>query len=220
MARWKVTAKHYIHGEQFGQPTEWERQEMNTATGRMFRKTLRVPMYIDPEDPVCINKSEGFCVVALRGGFAHPGDIIIEGPPTPDMEPLDEEAFKITEAEKPKWKNPIDGLEPTIGEDFGKRLLDMFERQLDMAGVKNTSLKGASSSDVEDLKKIVAQQQEMINKLMGNAVPPKHSDDPMIDEATIERVVDDGVKLDDVDPNAPPAPPPITINRPRNSLGR
>src|SRR6266704_3892022 len=158
MARWKVTAKHYLHAEQYGQPTEWERQETNVNTGRLFRKTYNVPMFIDPDDPQCINRNEGFCVVA-RKGTEKPGDIVFFGPPTPDMEPMDEGAQAETDAEKHKWINPIDSLAPEIGQEFGKQLLEVLERQLDEASrPQAVSLKDTSSDDLQSLKDIVMTQ--------------------------------------------------------------
>lgn len=198
MARWKVTSKHYIHAEQYGQPTEWERQETNTDTGRMFRKAYKVPMYIDPEDPYCINKHEGFVVVATKG-TERPGDIVFFGPPTMDMEPLDDEARKITEAERPKWANPIEGLDPIIGENFGERLLEVLQRQLDSA--KNTSLKAAPSDDIKALREMIEAQQRQIAQLMEVKREPVQPDEPLLD-------------LPD-----PTTPPPIKVNTPR-STGR
>lgn len=203
MARWKVTAKHYIHAEQYGQPSEWERTEMNIDTGRNFRKLYKVPMLIDPEDPGCINKHEGICVVA-RKGTDHPGDIVFFGPPTADMEPLDEEARKETEAERPKWKSPIDGLEMTIGEDFGKKMLEILERQLDAAtrSQSSVSLKSTSSEEVQSLKDIVTAQQKQIEQLLQAVVGTKEDIEPI-----------------PADPD-PEAPPSIKVNRPHNALRR
>jgi hypothetical protein len=211
MARWKVTAKHYVHAEQYGQPTEWERQETNQDTGRMFRKSYRVPLYIDPDDRFCINKFEGFCVVA-RKGTEKPGDIVFFGPPTPDMEPMDEEAQAETDAEKHKWVNPIDSLAPEIGQEFGKQLLEALNRQVDAAGRQQSiSLKGASSSDIDELKKMVAAQQEMINKLMGEQAPAP------VAEPTDLPLVEPDVPLKDIDPDALPAPPPLRVDTPRHA---
>jgi hypothetical protein len=212
MARWKVTAKHYIYAEQYGQPTEWERQETNQATGRLFRKSFKVPLYIDPDDRFCINQTEGFCVVA-RTGTEKPGDIVFFGPPTPDMEPMDEAAQAETDAEKHKWINPIEGLEPMIGQEFGKQLLEMFERQLDSASTRgaSVSLKSASNSEIDSLKEMLAKQQKMIDQLITSKATPATSDDAPIEP---------DIPLVDIDPNALPAPPPIRVDKPRSALRR
>lgn len=174
MARWKVTAKHYIHAEQYGQPTEYIREETNRDTGRTFRKSLLVPMFIDPEDPGCINRFTGMCVVATKG-TEQPGDIVFFGPPTADMEPLDDEARRLSDEERPKWKSPIDGLPAQIGEDFGAALLRGLEAQianLQRQPQEAVSMKSASSNELAEMKALIAAQQEQINKLLGAALQP------------------------------------------------
>lgn len=191
MARWRVTAKHYINARQFGEPTQWVREETNRDTGRAFRRTFSVPLYIDPEDPICINKNVGYCVVATEG-TEMPGDIILDGPPTPDMEPLDDEARTITAAESKKWKDPINSLPIQIGEDFGQQLLAMLTSQLNTAGqASNTSVKGAGSSELAELKAMIAEQQKQIMALMGGQV-----------QTPVEE------PLADIDPELPLVPPP------------
>lgn len=180
MARWRVTAKHYINAKQFGEDTTWVREETNRDTGRAFRRTFAVPLYIDPEDPICINKNLGFCVVATEGSEM-PGDIVILGPPTPDMEPLDDAAKEITKVESVKWKDPINSLPINIGEDFGNQLLAMLTAQFNtVANQPNTSLKGASNNEIEQLKAMLVAQQEQIAKLIaGNESIPVVSEEPL-----------------------------------------
>lgn len=165
MARWRVTAKHYINAKQFGEDTTWVREETNRDTGRAFRRTFAVPLYIDPEDPICINKNVGFCVVATEGSEM-PGDIVILSPPTPDMEPMDDEAKKITAAESVKWKDPINSLPINIGEDFGNQLLAMLTTQFNTVANQPTSasLKGASNDEVAELRRMVMALQEQLGK--------------------------------------------------------
>jgi hypothetical protein len=203
MARWKVTAKHYIHAEQYGQPTEWERQETNVQTGRMFRKTYKVPLYIDPDDRFCINPHEGFCVVA-RKGTEKDGDIIFFGPPTPDMEPMDDAAQEETDSEKHKWVNPIDALQPTIGENYGTKLLELLQRQVDSAGA--VSLKGTGPSELDELKKMIAVQQQQIQQLLKGTAD-------VAAEAELKHPAVEPLPPDP-DPDALPAPPPIRVDRP------
>ncbi len=206
MARWKVTARHYLHAEQYGQPTEWERQETNVNTGRLFRKTYNVPMFIDPDDPQCINRNEGFCVVA-RKGTEKPGDIVFFGPPTPDMEPMDDGAQAETDGERHKWVDPINSLPMQIGEEAGKVILQSIEQQIAAVGLGSVtaSLKGAGNSDIADLKALVAEQQKQIQQLMDAKRP-----EPV-------RVDDVEPLPSDRDPDTPPAPPPIKVDRPRSA---
>src|SRR6267154_1733519 len=162
MARWKLTAKHYLEALQFGQPSEWQREEINVQTGRAFRKTYPVPMYIDPDDPFCINRTVGYCVIATKGS-ALPGDLEVKNfKPTPDMEPLDEEARQLSEAERPHWINPIDGLSPTMGEDFANQLLAALQQQMNKSQVGSAG----SSAEVSNLSALVAAQQKQIEALI------------------------------------------------------
>jgi hypothetical protein len=181
MARWRVNAKHYVMAEQYGEPTEWVREEVNRDTGRAFRKTYKVPLFVDPEDPLCCNR-EGMCVLATAE-TAKPGDIVFLPPniPTPDMEPLDDEAEALTAEWRPKWVNPIDGL-PSTGEEFGMQILRALEAKIsDVNRAPSSapvSLSGAPSSDIEELKKLIAAQQAQINQLL----QPK-ADDVLLDDA-------------------------------------
>lgn len=178
MARWRVTAKHYINAKQFGEDTTWVREETNRDTGRAFRRTFAVPLYIDPEDPICINRNTGFCVVATEGSEM-PGDIIILGPPTPDMEPLDGEAGAITKTESVKWKDPINSLPISIGDDFGNQLLAMLTSQFNtVANAPGISLKGASNDEVAELRKMVLALQEQLAKPASVSAAPE---EPLVD---------------------------------------
>lgn len=196
MARWRVTAKHYINAKQFGEDTTWVREETNRDTGRAFRRTFSVPLYIDPDDPICINKNVGFCVVAKEGTELL-GDIVFDGPPTPDMEPLDDEAREITSKESAKWKDPINSLPVAIGEDFGQKLLAMLTSQFNAVSLQpsNTSLKGSSSTEVDELKAMLAEQAKQIALLMGK---DSKAEEPLID----------------IDPDAPGLPLPVQTKSP------
>ena len=193
MARWKVLAPHYIYAEQYGEPTEWVREETNRDTGRAFRKTYKVPLLVDPDDPVFSRTPSGMCIVATRGK-EQPGDIVFFGSPTPDMEPLDDEATAISDTERHKWKSPIDNIPISIGEDFGALLLQSLERQI--TSITRTpeaqTLAGASSTELAELKALVAEQQKMLNTLI-------NKDAPVQVEAPLE----------DIDPSAPSSAPPV-----------
>lgn len=198
MARWRVIAPHYIHAEQWGQPTEWAREETNRESGRTFRKTMKVPMLVDPNDPSCCRRSDGLCVVA-RAGSEQPGDIIFEGPPTPDLEPLDDEAMAQSNAERHKWISPIDSLPLNTGEELASQLIRAFESQIGVAAREApASLKGAPAGDIAELKALILAQQEQINKLSQAGAP-----------------VVDAEPLDEDDGPAPPivvTPPPPSAN--------
>lgn len=197
MARWRVTAKHYLLARQFGEDTTWVREETNRDTGRAFRRTFAVPLYIDPEDPICINRNTGFCVVATEGSEM-PGDITLLSPCTPDMEPLDDDARRITAEESKKWKDPINSLPISIGDDFGNQLLAMLTSQFNnVANAPGVSLKGASNSEIEELKAMLVAQQEQIAKLLAGNVEPTSTEEP----------------LSDINPDAPTVAPRVASAR-------
>jgi hypothetical protein len=199
MPRWKLTAKHYLQALQFGQPSEWQREEINVQTGRAFRKTYPVPMFIDPDDPFCINRHVGYCVVATEGSD-QPGDLIVSNfKPTPDMEPLDEEARTMSEAERPNWINPIDGLSPMMGEDFANQLLAALQQQMNQTSGVSPSQLGVNS-EVSNLSTLVAAQQRQIDQLLaalsgrsaeGEARHAAPSGDEVIDYDPANHVSDD-----------------------------
>lgn len=194
MARWRVTAKHYLLAKQFGEDTTWVREETNRDTGRAFRRTFSVPLYIDPEDPTCINRNIGYCVVATEGSEM-PGDITLLSPCTPDMEPLDDDAKRITAEESKKWKDPINSLPISIGDDFGNQLLAMLTAQFNnVSNAPSVSLKGANTSELDELKAMLAAQQEQIAKLISGS-----GSVPIIPEEPLE----------DINPETS-APPPVT----------
>lgn len=105
MARWKLQVAHYLKVP----GTTWEQVETDRETGRQRRKAYPVPCLLDPKDPSCWTHKpgqghvlkggnsweEGSIVVAYEGKTDDSRDIIFEGDPTPDMQPLDDEAREI-----------------------------------------------------------------------------------------------------------------------------
>ena len=149
MARWKLTAAHYLNVP----GTEWEYKETDQSTGKQARKVYPVPALLNPDDSADCNYP-GEIIVAYAGS-PHRKDIIFLGEPTPDMEPLDEEAEAISAALRPKWTHPIDTL-PGNG-DYSASLLTKFEREIDnvmsRTQNKNTSV---SADDFTKLQEQVA----------------------------------------------------------------
>lgn len=100
MARWRLTGKHYLPVP----GTEYEYKETNEDTGRQARKVFPVPLFLDPESPKDWNYREDKEIIVAHADGAHrPRDIIFTGPPTVEMEPLDEEAEAITEQMRLGW---------------------------------------------------------------------------------------------------------------------
>lgn len=121
-ARWRLTSAHYLNVP----GTEWEQKETHRETGRQVRKLYPVPLLLDPKDQADWNYP-GEIIVAYEGS-KYPRDLIFTGPPTPDMEPMNEAAEKITETNRPHWKHPIDSIP---GNDFGQTVLTQLTKQLD-----------------------------------------------------------------------------------------
>src|ERR1700744_2889293 len=110
MARWRLKGKHYLNIE----GVDWEYKE-TLQNGKQKRMTLKVPMYLDPEDGSEHNYP-GEIIVAY-GDMKHQKlDLIFTGPPTPDMEPIDDEAEEISASHSSNWIHPIDSLEGTYAD--------------------------------------------------------------------------------------------------------
>jgi hypothetical protein len=164
MARWRLTAKHYINATRHGEITQWMREETNRDTGRVARTLFNVPVYLDPDDPRDQNYP-GEIIVAYEKG-ARPQDLVFTGEPTPDMEPVDEEAQKISDTTRPKWKHPIDSLSPTGG-NYSEALLTLLSKQLEEAANKSGFAPRASGAiDEAAFKKM---QEDMKALMESNA---------------------------------------------------
>lgn len=121
MAKWRLTAAHYLNVP----GTEWEYKETDRTSGRQARRIFPVPMLLDPKDPNSCNR-DGDCIVVR--GEAGRGEHEFLGDPTPDMEPLDDEASAISAQFEGRWTHPIDSL-PANG-DYSASLIFAFERQM------------------------------------------------------------------------------------------
>lgn len=168
MARWRLTAKHYLNVP----GTEWEYVEISRDSGKQARVRHQVCMFLDPDSPADQNYP-GEIIVANAPSKQYKRDIVFTGPPTPDMEPLDEEAEKITEELKPKWNHPIEGFDSDQG-NYSQKLYEVMQKQLDLAikssgGVPKMENVSINTKDFEAIKKQVAeltkQNAELLAKL-------------------------------------------------------
>jgi hypothetical protein len=107
MARWQLRHNHYL-------PVEgvfYEHTETANSTGETVRMRFPVPRYLDIADPKCwtefVHGPDGKPVdgkvIVCNGTGAKGRDIIYRGEPTPDMDPLDDEARAISESFREKW---------------------------------------------------------------------------------------------------------------------
>ena len=122
MARWLLKQPHYINVP----GTEWEYNEVDRTSGKQVRMRYAVPLYLDPNNPGDRNYPEG--IIVAREGTKFPKDIVFLGEPTPDMEPLDEEAEAISATCSSKWIHPIESLSAEGG--YGASLVTAFEQQI------------------------------------------------------------------------------------------
>ena len=129
MARWRLITAHYLKVP----GTVWEENSTDRETGRQKRIAHPVPLHLDPKDPTCWTHKpssghvslggnswdEGAIIVAWKGKTDDRRDIIFEGDPTypTEMEPIDDEAKRISEELWPNFTNPMDeaytALSPT-----------------------------------------------------------------------------------------------------------
>lgn len=149
--RWRLTAAHYLKVP----GTEWEHKETSRETGKQARRVFPVPALLNPDDPADCNYPGE--IIVCHEGKGQGRDITFEGEPTPDMEPLDDEAKKLSAELAPKWQHPIDTL-PGNGQDYSQMLIKMFEKQMLQAQAANpVSLAGVDPSKFEELQKQVQQ---------------------------------------------------------------
>jgi hypothetical protein len=150
MAKWRLTGKHYLACP----GTKWTHKETSRDSGEEISIDYPVPRYLDPDDPRFQNR-DGECIVTnvQKDGsiYAATRCYYFIGPPTPEMEPLDEEATKLTEAERPKWQHPIENMEG----NYSASLLSDLQKQFAIA-ITNAGGKGPVPSDLDELKKMVA----------------------------------------------------------------
>jgi hypothetical protein len=112
MARWRLKSAHYLNvpGATF------EVRETSRETGKQAIKHFPVHTYLNPDDPSDHNYP-GEIIVADKANKAFPRDIVMAQPPTMEMEPIDEEAEKISAQWEKKWANhPIDSLPATMSQ--------------------------------------------------------------------------------------------------------
>lgn len=111
--RWRLMAPHYINVPTLpdGTRIEWEHKETNRENGRAVRRLYSVPLLLNPEDPGDFNHP-GEIIVSKQVEGAHfvRNDLLFDGPPTRDMEPLNSEAEAITEQYRATWTHPIETL--------------------------------------------------------------------------------------------------------------
>jgi hypothetical protein len=169
MARWRLTDSHYLAVA----GTEWEYKEQNRETGRQARKVYEVPMYLNPKDNADWNyPRDEAIIVSNKFDPAYPRDIVFRGTPTPDMEPLDDEAQAISDAERKNWIHPIEALNMTYSEsrlsEFERGIAELLAKgvpKMSSAPMPSMSLSGIDPEAFERMQQQIATLMEANAKL-------------------------------------------------------
>lgn len=167
---WRLRNSHYLNVP----GTEWEHTETSRETGKRNRKMFAVPALLNPNDPSDCDRNGDCLVYRLDEGSEVPraarfgGHHQFLGDPTPDMEPMNEEAEAISATFADRWKHPIDSLAP----DFSQSLLSTFEAQLSAVVAKAGGFPAANTVVPDDeVSKLKAEMAELRALLATQSVP-------------------------------------------------
>src|SRR5215831_19089147 len=158
MARWKLMAGHYINVP----GTEWEHKETSRETGRQVRKVYAVPRHLDPKAPEDWNnwpmgRHDDGEIIVCHVGKGQPRDIEFTGPPTQDMEPLDDEARAIS-ARIPKKKDGFEHM--TMSEGVLEDLMRQLSQAIAGAPQQAVSVSSVDQKQFDELKAMVTRLAE------------------------------------------------------------
>jgi hypothetical protein len=158
MARWLLKEPHYLNSPR----TNWRYTEID-QDGEAQEHNFPVPRLMDPKDPRHWTNKADQTIVVCYEGKGNPGDRIFTGPPTPGMEPLDEEAQAISAQYSGSWVHPIDTL-PGNGQSYADGLLKALTDQLTAIGNTKSpsSMLPNQAIKAEDFAKL----QEQVAELM------------------------------------------------------
>lgn len=168
--RWRLLAPHYLNIAQLpdGTKVEWEHKETNRESGRAIRKLFPVPMFLDPESPGDHNYPGEIIVThEVDGGHPMRNDLVMFGPPTRDMEPLNEAAEQESDKHRARWINPVETLPANGGMNqdemaFFKTMMAQFATAAQVPQVDNTSVPREAYDDLKarlaKLEAIIAAQ--------------------------------------------------------------
>lgn len=169
MARWQLTEPHYLNTKD----TKWEFETKNRTTGRSERKQFNVPTHLDPnietdwnyQDRIGNNIVDGKIIVCWEGQ-GEPKDIVFEGPPTPGMLPLDDEAKEISS--KFDWI-PTAGLDENsqFNSFAQKKLIELTEQLRTTA--QAPQIEGMAEF-MKTMAQMMAQQTQILAQLAGKTV--------------------------------------------------
>jgi hypothetical protein len=166
--RWSLRNAHYLKVIELpdGTKVEWEHRETSRESGRTVRKLFQVPILLDPRDPAdCNYPGEVIVANAVDGTHNLRNDIIFIGEPTPEMEPMNEEAQAISDSLRSKWEHPIDTL-PTNGgmssaeQAFMQSMMTSFAKEIGASLPKSNI--AVPDGEVDELKARLAKLEALL----------------------------------------------------------
>lgn len=151
MARWKLLKPHYLNVA----GTQYELKETDRF-GKVARKLFNVPRYLDPDSPADwthrYGQDVGDVIVCLPGRGQR-NDVEFAGAPTPDMEPLDDEAAEISGRFAKRWG--LEAAELFVGDGEHVAYGDRVAAELETQQSAVATAQPTASPDVAELKKLV-----------------------------------------------------------------
>jgi len=150
-----------------------------------MRKAYPVPLHLDPKNPADWNYkpsgvghvslggasfAEGAIVVAHADGKHESRDIIFEGPPTPGMEPIDDEAKELSAGIK--WRDPMDSAytEMSFAEKMLADLQGQMAEALTQVGAVRAAPADAVISEMRETMNMMAQLMTQNTQLLQQMV--------------------------------------------------
>lgn len=159
MARWRLRTSHYLKVPD----TVYIYEEVDRTTGKLGRKIFNVPLLLDPANPADCNYPGE--IIVCHAGKGADKDYVFDGQPTPDMDPIDEEARAITTRMEPSWRHPIDSLPGT----FSASLIEGFQKDIDALRTGQMETQAVKASEFDILKGQVAELMKQNKELAEKA---------------------------------------------------
>lgn len=140
-------------------------------TQEEVRHRMPVPRFLHLDDPKTRRNSSGHVIVCYEGSKEAPTDYIFVGPPTPDMEPLDDEAMELSKSELSRGQHPMDSLSPN---GYQGDILERFTKAIEAIGgiqPQNQSIANVSAEDFavlqEQVQALIEQNAQLQAQLLG-----------------------------------------------------
>lgn len=162
--QWRLLKAHYLNVP----GTFWEQTEISRDSGKQARKNHAVGLLLNPDDAADCDRNGEIIVYHLIDGATPPRGQCHQfiGDPTPEMEPINDEASAISASLKGKWDKAFDTFQTANDGDFSEKLLNGLQKALDKAsqsgGLPPTEV--VPLSEFNELKAQLAAIQKQIGK--------------------------------------------------------